>query len=180
MTTSSVLAGHDSLIQKISHLCQLSIGPDEGTSEDLQQSVARLEQQLRFSALSINVSGRLRMLLQKSCKEYFMILSGFSVTETRRQLKKSQLSFENSLAILTRNTEKGIFSTSENKAILSKISEIQNHWNVLKEHLNLANQDEALEPKTTKFIAKNNPELLERIEGLVSLFENIAYHLHEN
>ncbi len=153
---------------------------DSKSSDDVKSSFSSLRQQLKYAALSINIAGRLRMLLQKSCKEYFMIICQFNIIDSRRQLKRSQSAFEQSLLVLTRNIDKGIFFDHESSKISAKINDVKKLWDLLKEHLDHCFLDQDVDPKVTKFIAKLNPEILEQIEDLVCLFENMAYDLHDS
>lgn len=169
-----------SLIDRLDVLFADSQGGDGGKlDDDFHQTLDKIREQLRCSALSINVSGRLRMLLQKSTKEFFMILHGHSPVETRRLLRKTQQTFETSLSILKRNAEKEIFSPPDRRELLERLSVVENDWRVFGEMLDAI--DEEIDPKhkAVRYVEEKNPELLEKIEYLVSFFENLAYSLNE-
>lgn len=166
---------HESLIKSFDQIIE-----DSNSCDDVKSSFSSLRQQLKYAALSINIAGRLRMLLQKSCKEYFMIISEFNIIDSRRQLKRSESAFEQSLLVLTRNIDKGIFFEQESVKISHKIEDVRKLWDLLKEHLDHCFLEHDVDPKITKFIAKLNPEILEHIEDLVCLFENMAYDLHDS
>jgi len=81
-----------SLIDRLDALFVNSRGSsDLASDDDFQLTLERIRQQLRYSALSINVSGRLRMLLQKSTKEFFMILYGYSGTSVYYEVCSEEL-----------------------------------------------------------------------------------------
>jgi len=147
--------------------------------DDFRETLERIRQQLRHSALSINVSGRLRMLLQKSTKEFFMILCGHAPTETRRLMRKSQQAFTSSLEILKRNAQKEVFSPVDSEEILERLSVIESEWREYSRLLQEAEGDGEEGKKAVRYVAEKNPDLLEKIEHLVSFFENLAYSLHE-
>lgn len=135
--------------------------------------------QLRFAALSINLAGRQRMLLQKVCKEFYMILADIDPIPTRRLMRKTLSTFESSLNVLMRNAEKGILPKDISAQLLSALHEVESNWEpfgrVLKK---VAEETEVPSRKEIAYINASNDDLLSKLERLVEIYENLAYELH--
>jgi hypothetical protein len=148
---------------------------DMASSEDLKEILG----QLRFAALSINLAGRQRMLLQKVCKEFYMVLAEIEPIASRRLMRKSLSAFESSLKVLIRNAEKGVLPKDISARLLYALREVDLTWEsfgrVLKK---VAEGTETPTRKEISYINVSNDDLLLKLEKLVEVYENLAYELH--
>lgn len=135
--------------------------------------------QLRFAALSINLAGRQRMLLQKVCKEFFMVLADVDAVASRRLMRKSVSAFETSLQVLIKNAEKDMLPPEKASVLLMALHDIEKSWADFSVVLRkTAEGTELPSRKEISYVVERNGQILADIEKLVEVYENLAYQLH--
>jgi hypothetical protein len=125
-------------------------------------------------AAALNISGRQRMLIQRSVKSFCYVAAGFDPAASRTALKASLALFDSSLEKLrSGDSEMGLLPppVAEIGDQLTKVAEL---WAPLRAVLlkvadgQTATQDEIL------MVAINNLDVLEKMNAIVELYQELA------
>lgn len=133
-------------------------------------------QQQKSNGKAINLAGRQRMLTQKMSKEALMLCSNNANCQAMlKDLNDTVDLFENTLKGLIHGDKKLGLAKTNDKAILQKLTEVNQMWTVFKKHIynfmkSAPNSSEAQD--ALRHICDENIPLLKTMNQAVILFEN--------
>ncbi len=133
-------------------------------------------------AVTINLSGKQRMLSQKMSKEYLLIAYGHEVEANRTSLKGTYELFDRTLlGLLDGNAELKLPGTPQPN-IRAQLAKVQTIWSEFMPAMVYATDPEivALDPDTTKLVAIKNQPLLKEMNKAVKLYELSAAQVSES
>ncbi len=125
-------------------------------------------------AITINLSGKQRMLTQKMSKEALEVYLGIDLENAKKNLKKSSALFDRTLkGLINGDKELGLVPTT-NKEIQAQLQKIKEIWEPfyakIKDIYNMKNLDD----KTFNYIYKNNPILLKEMNKAVFMYAKLG------
>ena len=140
-------------------------------------STIYLNQKNTKDSLTINISGKQRMLTQKITKNIFYLNQTKGTNFA--QLDKAVSNFEYGLDTLKNGNDLLGISNAPTDKIRNQIAKIIVLWNSFKNNINnfksgLINENNKLTTVSMKYIAVSNNELLEEVDHLVTLFTQYA------
>ncbi len=121
-------------------------------------------------AVTINLSGKQRMLTQKMTKEALLIKLGIDKNENIKKLKKTSALFDETLKGLQKGDDALGLVPAKNKKVQAKLKEIQKLWEPFYSKIKDIYTQKDLSEKTFKFIEQNNMKLLKEMNEAVSMY----------
>lgn len=127
-------------------------------------------------AVSINLSGKQRMLTQKMSKEFLLIAYGHKVEKNKENLRKTYALFERTLVGLINGDEGLNLTKTDNEVITNQLFVVKDLWKAFKPIVAGAAENNG-KPITTdqiKTLSKDNLVLLKEMNKAVGLYEKEA------
>lgn len=124
-------------------------------------------------ALLINVSGRQRMLTQKTVKDLCMIVSGIDPVADRVALKESVAEFEGSLRDLIEGNQSRDILPAPTWDIEAQLVYVSTLWAEIAPDLDLAINGADPAPKMLARIAEKSETILSEMNNAVWMYENL-------
>lgn len=123
-------------------------------------------------AAALNISGRQRMLTQKSSKEFCLIASGLDAASNRTNLKATIALFETSLKGLREGDAALGLKAAQSEAIATQIGNLETAWKPLHD-IFLRTSEGATAPSAEEIatVSRKNVAVMETANALVSLYE---------
>ena len=123
-------------------------------------------------ALSINLSGKQRMLSQKMTKESFLIYNSIDEKINREKLLQSSQQFDKTLNGLLRGDSSLKLVATHNGEIEEALKKVQKLWEPFYQKIQLS-IDGKLTPSGYQYLEKNNLELLKEMNHVVVLYTQL-------
>ena len=123
-------------------------------------------------ALSINLSGKQRMLSQKMTKESFLIYNNIDKEMNREKLLKSSRQFDKRLNGLLRGDDSLKLVATHNGEIEEALKRVQKLWKPFYQKIQLS-IDGKLTPEGYHYLEQNNIELLREMNDVVLLYTKL-------
>jgi len=125
-------------------------------------------------AAALNISGRQRMLTQKSSKEFCLIVSGQDVAANRTNLKATIALFQTSLTGLKDgNAEMGL-KAAPNPGIVEQIGKVGAAWQPMAEIFARVADGAKPTPEEVLAISRQNVAVMETANAMTTLYEKTA------
>ena len=125
-------------------------------------------------AAALNISGRQRMLTQKSSKEFCLVATGIDSAGNRAALKASIELFEKSMAGLKDgNTAMGL-GAAPSPEILDQIGKVNAAWALMKAIFARVSEGAEPTPEEVSAISKQNVSVMEAANSIVSMYEKVG------
>ncbi|MEL7097316.1 MAG: type IV pili methyl-accepting chemotaxis transducer N-terminal domain-containing protein [Pseudomonadota bacterium] len=121
-------------------------------------------------ALAINVSGRQRMLSQKSSKEFCLVVAGQSVSENREALAATVALFESSLLALMDGSEDLGLPEAPTDEIYDQLQRVQALWAPVAEVFKSVAAGGTPTAQQIKFVADQNNKILAEMHKAVGMY----------
>jgi len=127
-------------------------------------------------AVSINLSGKQRMLSQKMSKEYLLIAYGHKVSMNQEKLKKTSALFERTLLGLLNGDEGLSLIKTTNEVTTNQLYVVKDLWRTFKPIVvAVAEQGQAAATKQQiAQLSKDNLQLLKEMNKAVGMYEKEA------
>ncbi len=125
-------------------------------------------------AVTINLSGKQRMLTQKMSKEALLIKLGIDVEQNRKKLQKTSELFDKTLKGLQRGDASLGLVPTENREIQAKLKEVQKLWEPFYKKIKEVYTQKNLSNGTFKYIEENNLPLLKKMNEVVYMYAAIG------
>ncbi len=122
-------------------------------------------------AVSINLAGKQRMLIQKITKEALLIHANLDKKENIENLKKSSKLFDNTLNGLISSDKSLDLVAIEDKAIKKQLKVVDNLWKPFYKEINKILLGKAKE-SSYEFLEKNNMILLKEMNKAVGMYSS--------
>ena len=127
-------------------------------------------------AVTINLSGKQRMLTQKMSKEFLLVANGYEIEDNKLNLLETHTLFERTLQGLLDGDSTLDLPGTKNKEIRDQLAVVQGLWESFKPIVSFGS-----DPKTTtipdekiKELATNNLPLLKEMNKAVGMYEKEA------
>ncbi len=124
-------------------------------------------------AVQINLSGRQRMLTQKMSKEAFLVALKVEPEKNRRNLERTMMLFERTLAGLISGDENLKLAKAPNARIAAQLGIVMDLWKKFRPLVKRVAAGDA-DRATLKRIARDNLPLLAEMNRAVKMFEKAA------
>ncbi len=127
-------------------------------------------------AVTINLSGRQRMLSQKMSKEFFIIVAGYNVKENRQNLLETSSLFDRTLKGLIAGNRTMNLPAVKSPEIRQQLEKIASIWRNFKPAIIFAISDRTKEiyPAQINTVARKNIPLLTEMNRAVGMYEREA------
>jgi hypothetical protein len=125
-------------------------------------------------AAALNISGRQRMLTQKSSKEFCLVISGQDPTGNRTNLKATIALFQASLAGLKDGNEAMGLKTAPNAALQEQIGKVAAAWQPMYEIFARVADGASPTPDEILAISRQNVAVMETANAMTFLYEKAA------
>lgn len=126
-------------------------------------------------AVSINLSGKQRMLSQKMSKEFLLVASGYKVEDNKLNLQETAALFERTLQGLLDGDETLDLPPTKDEAIREQLKKVQGMWVEFKPNVEYAVTAEGEVPADKlAALAENNLPLLKEMNKAVMMYEALA------
>lgn len=127
-------------------------------------------------AVTLNLSGKQRMLTQKMSKEYLLIAYGYSVEDNQLNLLETYSLFERTLAGLLDGDETLDLPGTQDASIRAQLEVVRSLWNEFKPHMQLAtsSSSDAITKDNVTVVAAMNLPLLKNMNTAVGMYEASA------
>lgn len=124
-------------------------------------------------AVSINLSGKQRMLSQKMSKEYFLIALGHDVENNKLSLLETYSLFDRTLAGLLDGDETLELPGTKQPHIRDQLNKVQDLWSKFKPLMELGSdyKTEVITTEQVQVVASSNIPLLREMNAAVKLYE---------
>ncbi len=127
-------------------------------------------------AVTINLSGKQRMLTQKMSKEFFLIAYGYNVQDNKLNLQETYTLFDRTLkGLLDGDASLNLPGTTD-FAIRSKLTSVQSMWNMFQPAIAYGADasTSTIEMVKVDLIARGNIPLLKKMNQCVKMYEKKA------
>jgi len=125
-------------------------------------------------AAALNISGRQRMLTQKSSKEFCLIVSGQDAPANRTNLKTTIALFQTSLAGLKDgNPEMGL-KAAPNPGLVEQIAKVAAAWQPMADIFTRVADGAKPTPEEVLAISRQNVAVMETANTMTTLYEKAA------
>ncbi|MEM6941440.1 MAG: type IV pili methyl-accepting chemotaxis transducer N-terminal domain-containing protein [Pseudomonadota bacterium] len=124
-------------------------------------------------ALAINVSGRQRMLSQKSSKEFCLIMAGENPDANREVLAETIALFEASLAALMDGDQTLGLPEAPTDEIYEQLDKVQVLWTPMADILKSVARGSSASDAEIAFVAERNNEVLVEMNKAVGMYANL-------
>ena len=125
-------------------------------------------------AAALNISGRQRMLTQKSSKEFCLIASGVDAANNRTALKATIELFDTSMASLKAGNPAMGLAAPPSPAILEQIGKANAAWAPMKAIFARVADGAQPAPEDIAAISKQNVAVMEAANVIVGMYEGVA------
>jgi hypothetical protein len=125
-------------------------------------------------AVSINLSGKQRMLTQKMSKEFFLIAYGYKVKDNQLNLVETSQLFDRTLKGLMVGDKVLDLPPTTNEAILQQLKVVSKLWKPFKASIDYATSHDKIPMDKVKQIAKDNMPLLKEMNKAVDMYAQEA------
>jgi hypothetical protein len=125
-------------------------------------------------AVSINLSGKQRMLTQKMSKEFFLIAIGHEIKSNQLNLVETSQLFDRTLQGLISGDKTLDLKATKNKTILNQLNEVKKLWTPFKSSIDFATKNSTIPKEKIKMIASDNLPLLKNMNKAVGMYEKEA------
>lgn len=124
-------------------------------------------------AAALNISGRQRMLTQKSSKEFCLVASGLDTAGNRTALKASIDLFDKSMAGLKDGDKDMGLGAAPTKAIIDQIGKVNEAWAPMKAIFAKVAEGGEAKPEDIAAISKQNVAVMEAANVIVGMYETV-------
>ena len=131
-------------------------------------------------AVTINLSGRQRMLTQKMSKEFLLIAYGHEAEANKKNLSATSDLFEKTLTGLLEGDPEQKLPRTYLKSIRVQVEHVQELWASFKPLIDSAASGGAIAAAQIKEVADKNLPLLIEMNNAVGKYENLAAMINEN
>jgi len=125
-------------------------------------------------AITINLSGKQRMLTQKMTKEALLIKLGIDLNKSASNLKSSSALFDKTLKGLISGDKDLKLVPTENKDIQAKLNEVKKLWEPFYEKIKNIYNFNNLTDETFLYIEQNNMKLLKTMNEAVYMYAKLG------
>lgn len=125
-------------------------------------------------AAALNISGRQRMLTQKSSKEFCLVASGIDAPANRTALKASIELFEKSMAGLKDGDKELGLGAAPSKGIIDQIRKVTEAWTPMKAIFAMVAGGGEPTPDDVAAVAKQNVAVMEAANVIVDMYESLS------
>jgi len=125
-------------------------------------------------AITINLSGKQRMLTQKMSKEAMLIKLGIDKKANKESLKKTSTLFDKTLKGLeVGDSSLGLVATDDKK-IQEQLKKVESLWKPFYKRIEAIYSEKDLSSKTFDYINKHNLELLKQMNKAVFMYATLG------
>jgi len=121
-------------------------------------------------AVTINLSGKQRMLTQKMSKEAMLIKLGIDKKANEENLKKTSALFDKTLKGLEHGDSSLGLVATDDKKIQEQLKKVENLWKPFYKKIQAIYSEKDLSSKTFDYINKHNLELLKQMNKAVFMY----------
>ncbi len=125
-------------------------------------------------AVSINLSGKQRMLTQKMSKEFFLIAYGHEIKNNQLNLKETSQLFDRTIKGLISGDKILDLPETKNKTIVAQLEIVKKLWGPFQTVINSGTQDTKISQESIKTVSSNNIPLLKEMNKAVGMYEQEA------
>jgi hypothetical protein len=125
-------------------------------------------------AAALNISGRQRMLTQKSSKEFCLVASGLDTPANRTALKATIDLFEKSMAGLKDGNKEMGLGAAPSKGIIDQIGKVTEAWAPMKAIFSKVAEGSEPTPDDVAAISKQNVAVMEAANVIVGMYEGLT------
>ena len=127
-------------------------------------------------AVSIEVTGRLRVLSQKAIKEALLIAYGYREEQTRKSLEETSKLFDNSVLALLGELD-GISLPPPSGDVVLKLRDISSHWADLSPVLEQIVETGQVDLLELYALSAESDILLEKVQAVLDIYQTEAHQL---
>ena len=139
-----------------------------------QQKYGSMADVTAETAAALNISGRQRMLTQKSSKEFCLVASGIDATGNRTALKATIALFEASMAGLKDGNKEMGLATAGSPGVLDQIGKVNAAWTPMKAIFARVADGGEPTPEEVAAISKQNVAVMEAANVIAGFYEGMT------
>ena len=127
-------------------------------------------------AVTINLSGKQRMLTQKMSKEFFLIAYGYDIDSNKLNLIETSTLFDRTLKGLKSGDQILDLPGTDNKAIIAQLDQVTKLWEKFRPVIEAGSTptEKAITPNQVQVVAELNIPLLKTMNTAVGMFADEA------